>query len=981
MCSKPNPADAAECAFCGARLKPLVIGAGPADLPRPEPPGEGAPSPDADWLSRLRGPEEPEVSALGPAEPAGAGDDWLARLRATDPQWDAGAPASGPAPSGTPAEAAPAEGPDWLGRLRQADSGSDFGPPEGEVPEWLRPSEQPESPPPQAPPPSSADDVPDWLARIREKQALEREASADLPPKALPDRAPRASDETPEVPPAGPAEADVFDLEQSGWHSGLTGLLEPMPESGEAPEPAPTSEPDVFDLEKSDWHSGLTGLLEPMAESSETLEPAPTSEPDVFDLEKSDWHSGLTGLLEPLTESSEAPEPTPTSEPDVFDLEKSDWHSGLTGLLEQPEGLDRLDKTDTMEHGGLTGLLPSLDAESRPVQMPEPPVTDQPSSRDVFDLEKSGWHSGLTGPLEPLEAMGEAGPAVPSADLGREPPAKAETSAPGSGPAGLQARLDAEGTPKPARPTSSLTDQRAPRQGAFPGRTRDLQPSPLGIAPPPAAPVPPLPSATPHGSTAAFEGEPLAREIGAGAAGSPDWLTDLGAPPEEPRMAESHLPHVAALISDAGAGSGSEAVADIELGSIEVPDWLADARAPGEPGAGGAGEARSDLAPATLPAWLEAMRPVETFRSVVEITPEDEQAIEAAGPLAGLRGVLLAEPVVAMPRAASLGAGRLNVTERQYAQAELLRRLVEEEQRESPARTRTRPRPPILRWGVGALLVMAVTLSVVFGFPAFPLPGVEPRELAPLVGLIDSLPTDRPALLVFDYEPGYMAEMDAVAGALVTQLMTRNVPIATMSTRPTGPPLAESLIGRLAQLHGYVNGQNYVHLGYLSGGIPAVQLFAAAPRDSLLSGFVPAEGQTTAAGWSSPILAGVQRLSDFAMVGVITAGADSARLWTEQASPWMGGRPLVMVLSAGTEPLVRPYFESLQPQVNGLLTGLPAAVAYEIHNGQPGPAQARWNGFGAGMLTVELVIVAGAVYGLAMSVLGMRRRRTKAGGA
>jgi hypothetical protein len=276
---------------------------------------------------------------------------------------------------------------------------------------------------------------------------------------------------------------------------------------------------------------------------------------------------------------------------------------------------------------------------------------------------------------------------------------------------------------------------------------------------------------------------------------------------------------------------------------------------------------------------------------------------------------------------------------------------------------------------------MAVTLSVVFGVPAFPLPGVEPRELAPLVGLVNSLPTDRPALLVFDYEPGYMAEMDAVAGALVTQLMTRNVPIATVSTRPTGPPLAESLIGRLAQLHGYVNGQNYVHLGYLSGGTPAVQLFAAAPRDSLLSGFVPAEGQTTAAGWSAPLLAGVQRLSDFAMVAVITAGADSARSWAEQAGPWMGGRPLVMVLSAGSEPLVRPYFESLHPQVNGLLTGLPAAVAYEIHNGQPGPAQARWNGFGAGMLTVELVIVAGAVYGLAMSVLGMRRRRTKAGGA
>lgn len=921
MCSKPNPADAAECAFCGARLKPLIIDSGAPELPRPEPPSQASPSPDADWLSRLRGPEEPESAAPGPAE-ADAGDDWLARLRASDPQWDTSAPAPGPTPAAGPTEVSPAEGPDWLGRLRQADSSADFGPPEGELPDWLQGSGQPETP--SAPAAPSTDDVPDWLARIREKQARETEASADLPAESISGQPPGPS----EGPSAVAPEADVFDLEKSGWHSGLTGLLEPMPGAAEPPAPEKPSEPDVFDLEKSDWHSGLTGLLEPMPETG-----AP-------------------------------PKAAPPSEPDVFDLEKSDWHSGLTGLLEHPEDIGRVEQEAPTEHGGLTGLLPSLESESLLPRGPETPAAPQAPSQDVFDLEKSGWHSGVTGMLEPKEPAGEAGPPVPSAEIEPRPPTRAEE------------------TPRPAGPPSSLAGKVGSRQGVVPRKTSELEPPPLGIKPPTpsaqahVAPTTPLPPMIPPGSAPAFEGEPPASEIVAKTTDKPDWLADLGAPPEEPRTSEPVMPHVPALIGDAGAGSGGEGIADIDLGSIEVPDWLADARAPSE---AGGGEARPDLAPATLPAWLEAMRPVETFRSVVEITPEEEQAVEAAGPLAGLRGVLLAEPVVAMPRTASLAAGRLNVTERQYAQAELLRRLVEEEQRESPARTRVRPRLPILRWAVGGLLLLAVTVSVVLGFPAFPLPSVEPRELAPLVGLIDSLPTDQPALLVFDYEPGYTAEMDAVAGALVTQLMTRGVPIATVSTRPTGPPLAESLISRLAQQHGYVNGQNYVHLGYLSGGTPAVQLFAAAPRDSLLSGFVPPEGQTMAAGWSSPMLDGVQRLSDFGMVGVITAGADSARLWTEQASPWMGGRPLVMVLSAGTEPLVRPYFESLHPQVNGLLTGLPAAVAYEIHNGQAGSAQARWNGFGAGMLTVELVILAGAAYGLGKSLLGLRRRRPKAG--
>jgi hypothetical protein len=76
-----------------------------------------------------------------------------------------------------------------------------------------------------------------------------------------------------------------------------------------------------------------------------------------------------------------------------------------------------------------------------------------------------------------------------------------------------------------------------------------------------------------------------------------------------------------------------------------------------------------------------------------------------------------------------------------------------------------------------------------------------------------------------------------------------------------------------------------------------------------------------------------------------------------------------MVLSAGAEPLVRPYFEALDPSVDGILTGLPAAVAYEQLNGREGDAQLRWDAFGTGMMAVELVLIVGAVSGLAMWLL------------
>jgi hypothetical protein len=125
-----------------------------------------------------------------------------------------------------------------------------------------------------------------------------------------------------------------------------------------------------------------------------------------------------------------------------------------------------------------------------------------------------------------------------------------------------------------------------------------------------------------------------------------------------------------------------------------------------------------------------------------------------------------------------------------------------------------------------------------------------------------------------------------------------------------------------------------------------------------------AAGEPAPDPWESVVLRQVNTLADFSMVVVITAGTESARTWAEQASPWTGTTPLVMVLSAGAEPLVRPYYEALDPQVNGILTGLPAAVVYEERvNRQPGPARSRWDAFGTGMLAAEIILGIGAIYG------------------
>ena len=462
--------------------------------------------------------------------------------------------------------------------------------------------------------------------------------------------------------------------------------------------------------------------------------------------------------------------------------------------------------------------------------------------------------------------------------------------------------------------------------------------------------------------------------------------SELDEPQEETLAAEEilpadGLPHVPALAKSSPAERAVVEIDGISLDSIELPDWLSELRPemplPGpddvEPGA-----EKPDLAPATLPSWLEAMRPVDSFRPEIEIEQEDAQAVESAGPLAGLRGVLMAEPVVAMPRASSAVSGQLEITERQYAQAELLHRLVEEEERDITVPAAEGRRFPIARWVISLILFIAMVLPGSFerlGFAGFSLPTLVPPEMDSFIRLVESLPTDQPALVVFDFTPGYSGELDTVAGVILQHMLNRSIPIVTVSTRPSGPPLADRLLRKVSAENPLINGAQYLHLGYLSGGPTAVQLFAISPRDALLTGFLLPEGLDRASVWQSPLVKDVQRLSDFGAVVVITAGTETARNWAEQTHPWIDETPLIMVLSAGAEPLVRPYFEMPDPLVQGILSGLPSALAYQQITRQALTVESRWDAFGAVMFAVEAILITGGLVGSVAWIMDWRQKR------
>jgi hypothetical protein len=130
--------------------------------------------------------------------------------------------------------------------------------------------------------------------------------------------------------------------------------------------------------------------------------------------------------------------------------------------------------------------------------------------------------------------------------------------------------------------------------------------------------------------------------------------------------------------------------------------------------------------------------------------------------------------------------------------------------------------------------------------------------------------------------------------------------------------------------------------------------------------------------WASPALAGATvnattSLANFGAVIVMTDNPDTGRLWVEQAYPLLNASPLLMLVSAQAEPMMRPYL--LSGQVRGVVAGLEGGALYESLVGAVGKNGPRdyWDAFGMAMLAAELLILIGGAWGL---ITGLRARRT-----
>lgn len=791
--------------------------------------------------------------------------------------------------------------------------------------------------------------LPQWLRDAREKARQSYEQEDETPPQG--DSSTAESDLL-----AGLRAQSAAEEEDSlpDWLAGITGEKQRKPPEVSGPQRVELGGAEAFEDEEQ---QPAPPLDEPELPPWLAALTPPKEQPSSTDALQ-DWLRQVAAEEEPQTIPLEPGTSPITPEQDE-------------GTAPTETTLGWLDALHTDE----SKTIPLPDAAERPA---EPPPGETPAAFDVPDWLKR-LQSETTAPapeeeetapegafftsLEPEEQAGpaalESEPLLEEADLpdwlkGMEP-----EETPAAEEAGLAEPLSTEepalGSPFEAEP-EPLTP--AALDVELPDWLMNME-QPAAESTEPPAVLPDWMEAPSAEETPSLPETPRA---------TPGWLADLG-PAPEPAAEPPALP--SGQVENAGLPVEPEPLpSGLDALFTEVPDWLTEAgQAPASEPAAPAEEV-DFLSPASLPSWVQAMRPMEAAVSAEQARAADE-TLETAGPLAGLRGVLPALAPALPSSRPSAQASRLQASEEQLTHSELLEQVLLAETRPEPMSVP--PRTAVwrnVRIGIGLLLFAVLLVSVFSGTSLLPLPAGQPVETMAALKAVESVEPNAPVLLVFDYEPALAGEMEAAAAPLLDHMIVLKAPRLTLlSTSPTGTALADRMFsGPLRQAA--VGTSSYINLGYLPGGLSGVRLFAQNPPAAM-----PLDADSQPA-WDSAAAQGVRSVNDYDAILVLTDNANAGRAWIEQLQPLYTRGSLVVVASAQAGPVLQPYYQS--GQIKGLVTGvLDAAVVEQNNAGRPGLVRRYWDPFNFGLMAGLLILAVGALWNLAA---GLRTPRAEEAG-
>ena len=302
----------------------------------------------------------------------------------------------------------------------------------------------------------------------------------------------------------------------------------------------------------------------------------------------------------------------------------------------------------------------------------------------------------------------------------------------------------------------------------------------------------------------------------------------------------------------------------------------------------------------------------------------------------------------------------INLTDQQRAQAVVLQDLLRDEvEPQLPPEKRSKIPNLLMRWIIGIVLVAALIYTIITArattLPTFYVPPM-PQQLS-FYNQVESLPEKATVLVAFDYEAAFSGEIRPMAINVIEHLKQKSANIAAISIVPAGPILAEDAYAAAVPANSLlqpIDQGEFVNLGYLPGGLVSLREFSLQPLQASTYGLQSAADGLSP--WSQPALQGISRLSDFAMVIVITDSLETGRAWIEQVQPSLGKIPLLLVTSAQAGPMISPYLFS--GQANGVIAGFPGNLVYEqlLNNGIGDPTNFLAYRTGMYILLVALII-------------------------
>ena len=230
-------------------------------------------------------------------------------------------------------------------------------------------------------------------------------------------------------------------------------------------------------------------------------------------------------------------------------------------------------------------------------------------------------------------------------------------------------------------------------------------------------------------------------------------------------------------------------------------------------------------------------------------------------------------------------------------------------------------------------LAMGLSVTVPFLFRlTFPMPISEPvqktfHQVELLAEENRQSKRKKVALLVADWEPATMAEINPQVTALLHHFMSRDIPFAILGFRPTGPGLAQELAEKAAQDWNKEYGTAWSNWGYKTQMDTTIQ--------SMLSDFytVIREDIEGTPIQNVPVMARFKGMEDIGLVAEFTGSSGLLQPWVEFVHAELR-TPIVHGCTGVMESPVYPLLDS--GQIQGFMGGLSGAAQYEQLVEKPG---------------------------------------------